>query len=55
MYKQILVMHVLHNFPISHVHYVTMLFYLWVTPGEWILIITNCSLGATACIFAKAI
>ena len=48
-------MHVFHYVPLSHVHYVTILFRLWMTTCEWIPIITKCSLGATACIFAKAI
>ena len=49
-------MDLFHNVPLSHVHYVTILFRLWMTPGEYIPVITKCSLGATAsCIFAKAI
>ena len=55
MYKIILDMHVFHNVPLSHVHYVTIIFRPWMTPGEWSPITTKCSLGATACIYAKAI
>ena len=55
MYKKILVIHIFHYVLLSHVHYVTILFCLWMTPGERILIISKCSLGATACIFDKAI
>ena len=47
-------MHVLHNVSLSHVHYVTILFCLWMTPGRF-HIITKCSLGATAYIFAKTV